>query len=101
MWCQDTKRARPAPGLLCVTIPAMLVHERGNLHDGVLEYTWHVCCFVSGFVFNCQWVFGFINKQSATVRLVPEIIGCDRLEDRKSTRLNSSHVAISYAVFCL
>src|SRR5439155_20354410 len=25
--------------------------------------------------------------------------GC--IEDRKSTRLNSSHVAISYAVFCL
>src|SRR5438874_6228624 len=24
-----------------------------------------------------------------------------RLEDRKSTRLNSSHVEISYAVFCL
>src|SRR5690625_6212089 len=25
----------------------------------------------------------------------------DRHQDRKSTRLNSSHVAISYAVFCL
>src|SRR5437660_9568048 len=25
----------------------------------------------------------------------------DILKDRKSTRLNSSHVAISYAVFCL
>src|SRR5690625_6632261 len=25
----------------------------------------------------------------------------DKEEDRKSTRLNSSHVAISYAVFCL
>src|SRR5690625_7001858 len=25
----------------------------------------------------------------------------DRFADRKSTRLNSSHVAISYAVFCL
>src|SRR5437870_6800540 len=25
----------------------------------------------------------------------------NRVEDRKSTRLNSSHVAISYAVFCL
>src|SRR5690625_7110110 len=25
----------------------------------------------------------------------------DVMEDRKSTRLNSSHVAISYAVFCL
>src|SRR2546426_5542402 len=31
--------------------------------------------------------------------------GCDRVEDpqqdRKSTRLNSSHLVISYAVFCL
>src|SRR5690349_22382464 len=27
--------------------------------------------------------------------------GYFRLEDRKSTRLNSSHVEISYAVFCL
>src|SRR5204862_6108553 len=27
--------------------------------------------------------------------------GPHRLEDRKSTRLNSSHVEISYAVFCL
>src|SRR5262245_62454986 len=25
----------------------------------------------------------------------------DRLQDRKSTRLNSSHLGISYAVFCL
>src|SRR5437870_6508550 len=28
-------------------------------------------------------------------------IGNGVIEDRKSTRLNSSHVAISYAVFCL
>src|SRR3989454_6800012 len=27
--------------------------------------------------------------------------GQDGLEDRKSTRLNSSHLVISYAVFCL
>src|SRR3989442_15815482 len=26
---------------------------------------------------------------------------CRRMADRKSTRLNSSHVRISYAVFCL
>src|SRR5262245_53102086 len=26
---------------------------------------------------------------------------CERLQDRKSTRLNSSHLGISYAVFCL
>src|SRR2546421_6144072 len=27
--------------------------------------------------------------------------GCDIIRDRKSTRLNSSHDQISYAVFCL
>src|SRR5699024_12566596 len=38
----------------------------------------------------------FVNEQ---VTLCP---GCtSRITDRKSTRLNSSHVSISYAVFCL
>src|SRR6266508_5098234 len=36
---------------------------------------------------------------------VPDVSGAAianlEVEDRKSTRLNSSHVAISYAVFCL
>src|SRR5690606_40145680 len=35
------------------------------------------------------------TKQRAMEVLIPHI------EDRKSTRLNSSHVKISYAVFCL
>src|SRR5690606_39455981 len=37
------------------------------------------------------------------VQLVPLLLGqADAaVEDRKSTRLNSSHVKISYAVFCL
>src|SRR2546426_8221031 len=30
-----------------------------------------------------------------------EIDGLDKSQDRKSTRLNSSHLVISYAVFCL
>src|SRR5256885_6448952 len=29
------------------------------------------------------------------------VLGEQRREDRKSTRLNSSHLVISYAVFCL
>src|SRR5690606_41022919 len=33
--------------------------------------------------------------------LVPHGHDLSRPEDRKSTRLNSSHVKISYAVFCL
>src|SRR5690606_41187382 len=30
-----------------------------------------------------------------------KVPGAQHLQDRKSTRLNSSHVKISYAVFCL
>src|SRR5436309_8074229 len=46
------------------------------------------------------------NKLDALVRLhtpwAPGLIGHPhQYEDRKSTRLNSSHVKISYAVFCL
>src|SRR5688572_32534523 len=37
-------------------------------------------------------------EPSASVRDVP---GFSRYRDRKSTRLNSSHSQISYAVFCL
>src|SRR5690625_3886337 len=37
------------------------------------------------------------NSLAAVPSLNPEV----QEQDRKSTRLNSSHVAISYAVFCL
>src|SRR5436309_11634380 len=39
-----------------------------------------------------------LPKRCRTMRLVAEIMPA---ADRKSTRLNSSHVKISYAVFCL
>src|SRR3989442_10862963 len=44
----------------------------------------------------------FFDRQQAPrdVNTTPTFPGCSRL-DRKSTRLNSSHVRISYAVFCL
>src|SRR5699024_11487173 len=41
-----------------------------------------------------QSIEAFDLKTSSWVQTPPEI-------DRKSTRLNSSHVSISYAVFCL
>src|SRR5699024_11152265 len=37
----------------------------------------------------------------ATTDIKEAIEGCQIIIDRKSTRLNSSHVSISYAVFCL
>src|SRR5262245_64986594 len=39
-----------------------------------------------------------VNSMSA---LPPKADICSALADRKSTRLNSSHLGISYAVFCL
>src|SRR5438067_5173904 len=44
-----------------------------------------------------------INQASVKSLVVPVLPprGCFSLADRKSTRLNSSHVSISYAVFCL
>src|SRR2546427_3677365 len=42
--------------------------------------------------------FEKIDLDSRTVYWCPS---CRRLQDRKSTRLNSSHSQISYAVFCL
>src|SRR5699024_11512236 len=45
-------------------------------------------------------ILGFVQKKTAMLqnaRTNPKIISS---RDRKSTRLNSSHVSISYAVFC-
>src|SRR5699024_12387498 len=39
--------------------------------------------------------------QTADIGNVPGASYCGGRSDRKSTRLNSSHVSISYAVFCL
>src|SRR3712207_8224002 len=44
-----------------------------------------------------------LDRRERTLRRLPETgtSGELKLQDRKSTRLNSSHANISYAVFCL
>src|SRR5690625_6524114 len=44
-----------------------------------------------------------LNRELISVsdQRMQELAAKEQLADRKSTRLNSSHVAISYAVFCL
>src|SRR5690625_702977 len=60
-------------------------------------YAWEGCLSVDG--------WQSIVPRSRRVRLQGTELEADgrlrEIEDRKSTRLNSSHVAISYAVFCL
>src|SRR2546426_9232608 len=43
----------------------------------------------------------FRGMESFLTTKRPRIIMFEYLQDRKSTRLNSSHLVISYAVFCL
>src|SRR5438132_4759155 len=43
-------------------------------------------------------IFNVINPKSTLIRKSPTL---EEPRDRKSTRLNSSHTVISYAVFCL
>src|SRR5262245_6482819 len=45
--------------------------------------------------------FGLPRPPVLAHRLDKDTSGCLVLGDRKSTRLNSSHLGISYAVFCL
>src|SRR5690625_6006849 len=46
---------------------------------------------------SCQYHFRMVSYLLGFERQIIRVYS----EDRKSTRLNSSHVAISYAVFCL
>src|SRR2546422_4439393 len=49
-----------------------------------------------------RWLTLIVLIRAASVVLLPEPVGpVTRIRDRKSTRLNSSHGYISYAVFCL
>src|SRR5256885_12973161 len=48
----------------------------------------------------CARTVGFARKDSTWCRPPTRVCPCPS-RDRKSTRLNSSHLVISYAVFCL
>src|SRR5699024_11238195 len=50
--------------------------------------------------FPSSW-FALRNEVCKEFPLGIDLILTDKEKDRKSTRLNSSHVSISYAVFCL
>src|SRR5690625_6936803 len=69
-----------------------------SLHDALPIYPSHQFLDREGL----RYVVIRARVQSAhAVRLLRPRSQHDDGEDRKSTRLNSSHVAISYAVFCL
>src|SRR5205814_5338450 len=52
-------------------------------------------------LFRSRTLMGCIHASSAVHRPPGRSLAAPRRTDRKSTRLNSSHLGISYAVFCL
>src|SRR3712207_8554825 len=61
-----------------------------------LKLTGRRCVVVGGGDIGLEKVEGLLACDGRVVLVAPEAI-----EDRKSTRLNSSHANNSYAVFCL
>src|SRR5437660_2987795 len=69
---------------------------------GVIGMTVLFTAMFSGIAMLWDRQFGFLKETLvAPVPRVQIMMGRTLGGDRKSTRLNSSHVAISYAVFCL
>src|SRR5207245_9177496 len=83
----DPKQYKERPGLL--------------LLNGVVYTTWSSHCDIRPYT---GWIIGY-NKstlaQAAVLNVTPNGSDGAIWIDRKSTRLNSSHGSISYAVFCL
>src|SRR2546426_8603236 len=53
-------------------------------------------------VFDVRQLEAFLKRvEQFKIPIVAGIWNCSTRLDRKSTRLNSSHLVISYAVFCL
>src|SRR5690625_5703532 len=68
-------------------LPICCSHDAGTIRAGLVG------------LFSCK---GVEQTDQVTAMTTTESVYNRRWkEDRKSTRLNSSHVAISYAVFCL
>src|SRR5690625_6191170 len=61
-----------------------------SLHDALPISDWY------------SWIEFFVDASGRMAKKLNNLLDhANILADRKSTRLNSSHVAISYAVFCL
>src|SRR5699024_11387521 len=99
-------RHRPQPTLFpYTTLFRSAYHEWLMNKHGVVERNltpWHT--FALFIVLSLLSAFGFKASDPGffQVVIVPYgVLVISYIADRKSTRLNSSHVSISYAVFCL
>src|SRR5690606_41696440 len=74
-------------------LPIFAVNALGHAHPELVEVLTHQA--------QKLWHVSNIMTNEPALRLAAKLVAATFAEDRKSTRLNSSHVKISYAVFCL
>src|SRR5690606_39627065 len=103
----DSDRFDPSP-LLSDVFPSTTVFRSSTGQPVAVTVNQHVACYPmpcnSGFVNHLFYdrtktKTGFISDSTYCQRY--HLCTRQRHRDRKSTRLNSSHVKTSYAVFCL
>src|SRR5438874_6013498 len=68
------------------------------LHIGPFDLRWYSLAYLAGIFVGYWYLLKLIRQPGAPLARRKYRPG---RQDRKSTRLNSSHVEISYAVFCL
>ena len=90
--------------LLAIGIYAII--NKQNLYGKISNLTTDpaVLLVVAGgvmFFITCGGCLGALRENICLLKFYAAMLGLMLLIDRKSTRLNSSHANISYAVFCL
>src|SRR5690625_317919 len=98
---KDTVELIKIVGYLWYDRSIELVLFRNQIVDSNVSQILHLHEYAEDFVGKSISIFDTVEVAKAiqTLDICPARI--DIGKDRKSTRLNSSHVAISYAVFCL
>src|SRR5690625_6612111 len=85
-------------------MPACAVNMPLSLHDALPILLWTLSLGIGWQYANSNVAIAFRIRRCSHVsrqKLAGQTTEGRNQLDRKSTRLNSSHVAISYAVFCL
>src|SRR5215469_8592077 len=89
-------KPRRLPGVRCATLKT----ECNSLLN-LITIPGRICVDVIMKIPDMKLNYQYSEREAESLLLGPTSPSRYTLDDRKSTRLNSSHVEISYAVFCL
>src|SRR5690625_5394389 len=95
---QDEPPGEPGAAPTPVTRPGQVLKDVFTSRAAWSGFFVHWMCLVSVNAFLFMWGVPYMTSLGIGSAEVGTLL---TIKDRKSTRLNSSHVAISYAVFCL